>query len=244
MALIKTGGGISEIRGSIGGTTFSRSRYGATARNRSIPVQPNSTRQLAARQVFASLLEAWNGLDADQRTNWNTYAANVAMTNRLGETMYLSGQNHFIRSNAIRQQALLGIIEDAPTTYNLGVVDAAMAVDGNVIWTAGEIGNFEFSLILTEGLAPYIGSTNGFMLYCSMGCNTSISYYGGPMIYIDWRGGIVAPGLQSPLEILINVLDAPWSVGQRVWFGVRWLLADGRCTEMRKLGPFTLQAPA
>lgn len=243
MALIKTGGGISEIRGSIGGTTFSRGRYGAIARNRTIPVQPNTARQIAARQVFASLLEQWESLAQEQRDLWNTYAANVAMTNRLGETMYLSGQNHFIRSSAIRQQSLWGVIGDGPTIFNLGVVDAGFLITGDVTWTAGPPSALAFSITLTEGLDPYLTGANGFYIYASTGVNIGVSYYGGPMIYIKQIPGIVDPGIQTPYAFSAEVPNAPWSVGQQIWIGVRWLIGDGRCTEMRKLGPFTLTAP-
>ncbi|GAH50296.1 unnamed protein product, partial [marine sediment metagenome] len=45
MALVKLGGGIVQISGSIAGNTFARNRFGNYMRSRTKPVNPNSTRQ-------------------------------------------------------------------------------------------------------------------------------------------------------------------------------------------------------
>ncbi len=97
MALIKFGGGVVQMAGSIAGNVFARNRYGNYARARTKPVNPNSARQVVIRAAIAYLTQHWNGtLTPAERTAWNSYAAAVTMKNRLGENINLTGFNHFI----------------------------------------------------------------------------------------------------------------------------------------------------
>lgn len=242
-ALIKTGGGISEIRGSIGGTVFSRGRYGAIARNRSIPVQPNSQRQIISRLIFGYAMELWRSMTDAQRESWNTYAAGVAMVNRIGETMYLSGQNQFLRTNTARLGFSQPEVLTAPAILNLGETDPGASVTGVSVDAANN--EINTSILITEGLAPYIGATNGVGVYVSAPSNPSTYYYGGNMIKLLYIPGSTSPGLQSPLENSTTPTQTiPWQVGQQVWLGLRWFMADGRVTQLRKVGPITIDSPA
>ncbi|GAI21240.1 unnamed protein product, partial [marine sediment metagenome] len=105
-ALAKYGGGIVQISGSVAGNVHARNRFGNYIRPRTKPVNPHSVRQEAARAILSYLAEYWHGhMDQDQRDAWDIYATAVAMTNRLGETIHLTGFNHFIRTNACYLQA-------------------------------------------------------------------------------------------------------------------------------------------
>ena len=101
MALVKYGGGIVQASGSIAGTTHARNRFGNYVRARTKPVNPNSASQGAVRTALSYLAMIWASLlTAAERTSWNTYAAAVAIKNRLGETVYGTGFNHFIGWNS------------------------------------------------------------------------------------------------------------------------------------------------
>ena len=129
MALVKFGGGILEMRGSVGGNTFSRNRYGNYVRSRTKPVDPKSTRQLAARNNIQALTQSWNAsLTEAQRAAWALYAENVNVLNALGETISLSGYNMFIRSNAILLGASQSEVHDGPTVFELATSDPSFAV--------------------------------------------------------------------------------------------------------------------
>lgn len=98
MALIKFGGGIAQISGSIGGIVYARNKGGAYARNKTAPVQPNSTRQVSARTVFQAAVRAWTTiLTGGERNAWNAYASAVTYTDVFGETRYYSGQQRYIQ---------------------------------------------------------------------------------------------------------------------------------------------------
>jgi len=121
MALIILGGGVAAASGSMGGTVFSRNRSGAYIRNRSIPLNPNSSQQQTIRNALTSLVTAWiESLTTPQRMAWDTYAANVPVTNRLGQQAFLTGQNWYIAANTPRIQAGLARVDAAPTVFNRG----------------------------------------------------------------------------------------------------------------------------
>ena len=118
MALIKLGGGVTDIRGSIGGTTFSRSKAGNYARGRVKPVNPCSNVQETRRTAISHLSRYWAlTLDAAERTGWNQYAAGTTWTNKLGEVITINGLAAFIRANTLRLLLTAPILEARPTEY-------------------------------------------------------------------------------------------------------------------------------
>lgn len=120
MAIFVPGPAISEIRGSQGGTVFSRNRHGQYTRQRSAPVNPNSPSQVLARDRFNTLATYWRDtLTQPQRDGWDTYAANTNWLNGVGQVTFLTGLNHFIRSNLFYLIAAQAIQPTAPVTFGL-----------------------------------------------------------------------------------------------------------------------------
>lgn len=119
----------SAYSGSMKGITASHNKGGAYFRGRTIPTNPNTTRQQAVRGVLGALSSAWTSTLTDsQRQAWRDYAANTPTTDSLGNTITLSGQNMYVRANTARQLATaqgLGVafslINDAPVIFNTGV---------------------------------------------------------------------------------------------------------------------------
>lgn len=118
----------SAWSGSLAGLTASHNRGGMYLRQRSVPVNPNSTAQQAARTAMAQVVTAWGTLSAAQRTAWATYAANVPLVGPLGSPRQVSGQNMYARANVPRitataldgTAAALARVDDAPTTFDVG----------------------------------------------------------------------------------------------------------------------------
>jgi len=80
MALVKFGGGVVGMSGSIAGTTFARNRSGSYARAKTKPINPNTTLQNLVRATFAMLSARWaQTLTEAQRTAWNLYASSVSV---------------------------------------------------------------------------------------------------------------------------------------------------------------------
>jgi hypothetical protein len=239
MALIKTGGGIAEIRGSIGGTVFSRGRYGAIARNRSIPVQPNSIRQVDQRSLFASVVAAWAALTANQRSAWNALGAALAMVNRLGETMYLSGQNHFIRANTIRISAGMTALDTAPAIAALDVLPASFAISQAVANEAGD--DLGIAFTFTGGGADWKSEPlNRILCYRSTALNPTINYYNGPMILHMAKAGNVQTPLSSPLSFDVTGGLETFQAGQCLITGLRFCSESGLPSQISTFAPIAV----
>lgn len=222
MALVKYGGGITQMSGSIGGSTFARNRFGNYARSRTKPINPNSTLQVATRAALSELTTRWaQTLDAAQRAAWNLYASSVAMKNRLGEAVYLTGFNHYIRSNAMLARLGLTTVDAGPVIFELPAKDPAFAV------TATEAPQ-EISIAFDNTMDW--STENDAMMYIFLGQpqNPQRNFFGGP-----WRAngringidpaGAVTPWTSPPAFALAE--------GQRVWTYARILRADGRLSE-------------
>jgi hypothetical protein len=133
MALVKLGGGIIGISGSMAGNTFSRNSAGSYLRSRTKPVNPNSVYQAAVRNYLSMLVERWNGvLDATQRGAWETYASAITMKNRLGENIKISGFDHYLRVNIVRLQLGQSKCDDGPTTLTKIETDPTFAISASV----------------------------------------------------------------------------------------------------------------
>ena len=91
-----------DLRGSIAGVTFSRNTYGAYARQKVTPVNPNTPYQQLIRQRHATLAGYYEAtLDEGERLQWQQYAANNPIQDVFGDPIVLSGIAMFERVNHI-----------------------------------------------------------------------------------------------------------------------------------------------
>ena len=174
--------------GSVGGATFSHNKGGMYIRRRATPTNPNSTRQAAVRAIMADLANRWNNtLSAAQRTAWNTYASNVKVPNAFGDLVYITGLNHYVRSNvpAIQAWGAGGRKDAAPTTFNVG--------DYTYPVFAADQGTNLISVTFKtdDDWAGEPGASMNF--YVSVGQNPSINYFKGPYQRVNQVWGNAPP---------------------------------------------------
>lgn len=105
---------IGELSGSYGGLTYSHGKGGPYVRLRSIPTNPNSVKQTAARAALSGLSARYGELSADQRTEWSQWAELHPVVNRLGNAIILTGQQAYIGCNARLIQAGAPANDDCP----------------------------------------------------------------------------------------------------------------------------------
>lgn len=218
----------TQVSGSIGGTTYSRNRYGAYKRNRSVPVNPNTDRQVQIRNFVKNLTIVWqNTLTQDQRDAWDEYAANVDWKNRLGQNVNLTGLNHYVRSNVPRLRCNLLRVDDAPIIFNLAVAEQALGCTG----TAAD----DQLALAFDDTADWTTETGGFEIF-SMGLpqNESIKFFGGPFRVIACSTGQDEPNGEPSSPV---ARPAPWvfGEGQRIWIESRIGRADGRLSEIARV---------
>jgi len=100
MAKFTPGAAVSEIRGKIAASVFTKNAAGAAIRNRVTPINARTTKQTQARQRLAALSASWRGLTQAQRDGWNAAAPNFPQQDNLANTITLTGAQLYIRSNA------------------------------------------------------------------------------------------------------------------------------------------------
>lgn len=90
-----------SMRGRIGGNVYSHNRGGDYVRLGTAPVNPNSGRQQQSRTILGDLAQAWETvLTPAERATWNTYAQNHPVENSLGQEIFLTGLNWYVKINA------------------------------------------------------------------------------------------------------------------------------------------------
>lgn len=217
MATIKLGGNISDIRGSIGGTVYSRNRGGAYAKQRVKGTNPNTARQNVVRAIMSSMYTAWAALTATVRNNWAAYAAAVPFMNRLGDTINLTGYNMYTRTKAIFDLIGETMPAAAPTVLTLPAQDPTVAI-------TPDVSDNNISVAFDDS-AAWAAETGGHMVvYQSPPQNPTINSYDGPFTYAGKIDGAVVP-VSSPAVVTSLYTMA---AGQKVFCQFRIVRADGR----------------
>lgn len=210
--------------GSSGGTVWSHNRFGAYIRNRTVPVNPNTARQVAVRNAVRAIAIAWDlTLTQVQRDAWEVYADNVSWKNRLGQTVTLTGLNHYIRSNVPRVQNGIPRVDAAPTQFDLATAELALAV------TASEA--TQDLTINGDPAAAWIGEADAWQFF-SMGLpqNPGIAFFGGP-----YKQLTAVPGAGPPPFPVVIATAFPFVEGQRIWVKSRIARGDGRLSEFAEV---------
>ncbi len=222
----------SQASGSVAGMVYSHGRSGMICRARTTPTNPNTARQRIIRVALATLGNLWGQtLTTAQRDAWRLYAENVAVINALGQTIFLSGQNHFTRVNVNRIQADISILLAAPTIFDLGTFTAPEILEINSL--------FQSYTITFDNTDDWANAAGGFMLiYGGRPTGPGRGFFGGPFRF---AGKIVGAGTppSSP-----NSPDSPWilSVDNIAWVLIRVIQVDGRMSLPIILGPETIIA--
>jgi hypothetical protein len=221
MSLVKYGGGIVGMSGSIAGNTFARNRSGNYVRARTKPVNTNTQAQQDIRTIMSFLTNLWSvTITAGQRTAWNTYANAIAMKNRLGESIYLTGFNHFIRSNTEWVNRGKTATAAGPTTLLLPAKDTTFAISASVA-------SQKISVTFAPTATWAVSALGCMITYMGVPRNVTRNFFNGPWKYMFLLLGSVTP-LTSP-----DVQTPPMTLtlGQLITVYARIREPDGRLSE-------------
>jgi len=222
MALVKFGGGITDMRGSIGGNVYTRNRFGAVCRQNTKPVNPKTSRQDLARSIMALVVSSWNSTaSAAQKLAWETYADSISWLNKLGESVNLTGFNHFVRSNCARRQVNYSMVYAGPTTLTLPSEDNDFAVSPS---SASQ----HIAVSFNDGL-DWV-SENSAVMHISMGLpkNAGVNYFEGPWQRIGELKGNSGSPLTSPQNVNVSY---PIAEDQKIFCKATIQRADGRLSK-------------
>lgn len=215
MAIIQFGNGISQARGSIDGTVFSRSRAGAIARGRTKPVDPQTIYQLESRNRMSQVVAGWSVLDRGSVVAWNEWAQTQVRHNKLGEPFTPSGQQLFneLNLNLIATGASSMItsppygavppsIADLTVTaeYDASSPYAATLITADTL-SGGGLGNFNANVWATPPHRPSVTNVIKMLKLIASGLT------GGPALNVTaaYNARFGSPSLAGGLPITIRV---------------------------------------
>ncbi len=228
MALVKFGGGIIQMSGSIAGNTHARNRFGNYMRPRTKGVNPRSYRQSLARTTIQYLAEQWREppMDDAKRLAWGTYAAGVNWSNKLAENVKLTGFNHFIRSNAALIRAGGSLVTTGPPDIGLPPGDTTFAVTADA--TAQKL-----SITFDAGFDWALETGAYLSVEMGMPQNATRNSFNGPWRFAAGIAGIDTTGVTSP-----QLIDPPFTLtpGQKIWCRAKIIRKDARAST-----PFTAE---
>lgn len=113
---------LSEARGKLNGMVFSRNRYAAIIRNKTSPVNPQTSSQALQRQNFGALSASFRDLTAMQIAAWNAASENWPRNNVFGQQYLQSGLNLYVGLNTNLLNANQTGITEPPAPVELPVL--------------------------------------------------------------------------------------------------------------------------
>lgn len=240
--------------GSVGGLTASHNKGGAYFRRRSVPTDPASADQVVVRGLLGNLAQEWNDtLTQSQRSGWDTYAANVSWVDSLGQSIQLSGINHYIRSNVPRLQSesVIGTltpvtdrVDAPPTLFELGLSPAVNLQE--ITHATGPPETISLAVSWSND-ASYVG-TDAVLLFVSPPQNPGIQFFKGPYYLIGKEGGdnVTVGGnlFHSTTPTRYQTRFGPVVTGQAIFWALRASMTDGRLSSMVRGGPVLIPVAA
>lgn len=191
--------------GSLAGTTASHNRAGQYLRNRRTPVNVVGTgRRAAIRTYFGTAAKGYAALSATLQAAWTSYAASYPITDALGQSITLTGQQMFV-SIATQLQNVGQALPTAPPASN------ATASAGTPTLTAVHSG----AITLTP---TGLGAATDFMLYAFSAPQSS----GTSFCKTFWQAGHVAANSTTAIVATTAYTAQFGSVqaGQRIFYKV------------------------
>lgn len=220
MALVRFPEG-QQRSGSTGGAVFSHNRYGPYIRARSVPVNPQTTRQNVVRARLTDLSTYWREtLSQGQRDAWDQYADETSMPNAFGESINLTGLNHFLRSNQAVLEVGATLIATAP-----GIPGLAPAPANPVLSCSVATGNVSLAWT-ADPLCPWDTNDAWYILvYLGSPVAPSRKFFGGPFRYqMNVAGADPVPPTSPQTSAFVFTLQE----GQRCFWYMRVLDELGR----------------
>jgi hypothetical protein len=219
---------MTSASGSINGVTGSHNKGGQYFRARTVPVNPNSPAQAAVRAALSSLTTAWGTILTEiQRTAWNDYAQVVPVTNSLGATVKLSGQQMFIRGNTPRMQAGLAVVYNGPVVMNRGSFTAVTAVCDS------STPSWDVTITIADDWNATADSA--MLIYTSRAVSPGKQYFKGPY----QLAGVIDDGETVALQTIPSPFPS-MPDGQNGYLRARVTYGDGRLTDEQFLGPIVI----
>ena len=147
MAVIKLGSIVTDIAGSIGGTTFRRTSTGHAAYNKQGRQVKSAFAKASRKNELGNIFSSWYNLTDNEREQWALNASTYPLKDKFGNAKYLTGRQLYTKLNA---QLL-----PAKATSNVNSFDPFVELAPTTI-TSFDISNSELSLYVGGSFASQI----------------------------------------------------------------------------------------
>ena len=128
MSKIKYSALVSDVRNKLNGSVLSKNRFGNYIRNKTTPVNPQTTFQQNARAVLSAMSQAWAGISEAQRNGWRALAQTMPFTDIFGDPKTLTGQMMYVKLNTNLEKIGQSAIADAPAKEAIPYIEVASVV--------------------------------------------------------------------------------------------------------------------
>jgi hypothetical protein len=173
--------------------------------------------------VVADVSAYWSDtLTIAQRAAWAVFAAAVSTKNKLGETIYLSGFNQFVKSNIALVNGGKAMVAAGPVVLELPGEDTAFA-------SAIDAGTSLITLTFDEEKDWCDEDEAHLIVQMGLPKAAGVNFFGGP-----WRhAGVIDGDNAAPPTTPDTSLTVPFVVGngQKVWTRAKIQRADGRLSD-------------
>lgn len=199
MAKVKYGEMIADLRGKINGTVHSKNRSGQYMRNKTSPVNPQSTSQSGVRNSFTTFAQGWRSLTATQRASWSGVVDAFTKSNVFGDTVRLTGANLYMMLNRVIATIGGTAITTPPIPAAVtGVTSASVAADVS-----------DATILLTY--APAIPATQTTQVWATAPQSAGVTFVKNKYRYI----GKMVTANASPFDIT-SMYEAKFGAGWKV----------------------------
>jgi len=149
MARIKYSALVSDMRNKLNGSVLSKNRAGSYVRNKTTPVNPQTSFQQAVRQRLGALSTEWGSLTQPQRQSWIASTASFPYTDIFGDKKELDGKSLYVKLNSNLANVGSPTINQAPASVGVPVFGITQA-----LFTPGATGLDDLSLTVSGATVP------------------------------------------------------------------------------------------
>lgn len=216
MALIEFGGGITKMAGKMGGNVYQNGPAGYIIKSKPTPTNPHADLQNTNRAAISEANIEWRDtLTELQRSAWAEYALNVPFQNKLGNPIYLTGLQCFLRQAIPFLANSIAYLADAPTEFTKGPLCEITAA--SLYESTQEI--------TVDTVSGAYNPTDYFLIGVCLPQN-------GTRQVPPLHTRLLKIGMTA--TVIGTNFGAPWhiAVGQKVWLTIRCITADGRVSDL------------
>jgi hypothetical protein len=179
MANIKLGAIITDIAGSVGGSTFRRTPAGIILYNKQGRQIKSAFSERAVKNHLGAILSGWSLLDGPTRTTWEELAPLYPQKNKFGDAVVLSGRQFYTKLNT--QLVPVGTSVDLEEFNDVVYLGVVASVDTNIL-------DGEFFVRCTENLEKFYALVSVYPLRFGANSKPTKSAF---RTYADMPGNVV-----------------------------------------------------